>query len=1073
MRRPIPSLAIAFAALLAAASVTALAPGRLEAQRGGSAGNDVYDPSLYAGLRYRMIGPYRGGRSTTVEGVEGEPFTYFKGTTGGGVWKTTDAGLNWINVSDGFFGGDIGAVEVADSDPNVIYVGTGSACIRGDVSPGHGVYKSTDGGETWRFIGLPEAGQIGRIAVHPGNPDLLYLAVLGHAFGKNPERGVYRSKDGGDTWEQVLFVSDSTGAVDLSMNPRNPREIYAAMWRAERKPWTHYSGSFDSGLYKTMDGGDTWVKLGGGLPEGLVGKIAVTVSPANPNRVWALVQAEPDGGVYRSDDGGKTWTYVNAERTLRQRAFYYTHMHADPLDENTVYALNSDMWRSVDGGHTFQEVDVPHGDVHDLWINPEQPKLMIVGNDGGGQVSVNGGDSWSTMYNHATAQFYRVAVDDRFPYRVYGAQQDNSTMSVPSWWSGGLSPEQFWYEVGGGESGHIAIHPENPNITFATSFCCGGRMDYMNQETGQVRDVIVYPHTQNGPAMKDLKYRFQWNNPVRFDPHEPNVVYHGSQFVLRSRDLGQTWEEISPDLTTNDITKQQHPGGPINYDITGVENYNTIFALELSPDTPGEIWVGSDDGLVHLTRDGGASWTNITPGGMPQEGTVNAIDISRHRPGKAYVTVYNYRMDDFRPYVFRTENYGGSWELLTDGTNGIPEHHYVRVVREDPEREGLLYAGTEFGMYVSFDDGDHWQTLQLNLPIVPVADLQVHRGDLVVATHGRSFWIMDDLTPLRQIDAPVAAAPFHLFTPADAYRATRRRSRGERWPENRPEGAFIYYSLREGPQRSVTLEILDSAGDLVRTFSNGEAAVRDRWTLELSAKPGMHRVLWDLTYPGPDQVEDAVIRAYDRGYRAVPGNYAARLTVDGQSQTRSFEVLMDPRLQGVTLAHLQEQFELAAAIKDTIDQMAGAVRKLRQVREDAKWVAQRAERLGQGTELLELADDIAAKLGAVEDGFMQLKKESRNDVRVFPPRLDDDLFATYEHVVAPDARPNQGAYDAFNDYSAQWSELRDLLQAVIDTEVAEFNRRARGLNVAATASATPRRSVRTPGTSTNDFSIVR
>ncbi|HVE80386.1 MAG TPA: hypothetical protein VNA89_16085, partial [Gemmatimonadaceae bacterium] len=657
----------------------------------------AHDTLLYNGLRFRQIGPFRGGRSTAVTGVADRPHTYFMGSTGGGVWKTEDAGHSWVNVSDGFFGGGVGALDVADADPNVIYAGTGSACIRGNVSAGHGAYKSTDGGKTWRFVGLPNAGQIGAIEVHPTDPDLVYVAALGHAFGKNRERGVFRSKDGGKSWEHVLFVNDSTGAVDVTLNPRNPRVIYAGVWRAERKPWTMISGGGEGGVYQSTDGGDTWKKLGGGLPEGIVGKVGVTVSAANPERVWAIVEAEPAGGVYRSDDGGKTWTRTNAENKLRQRAWYYTHIVADPQDENTVYALNTGFYRSVDGGKTFDSFELPHGDVHDLWINPRDNKLMVVADDGGAQVSLTSAKGWSTYYNQPTAELYDAVVDNGFPYRVYSSQQDNTSISVPAWaGTSTLHPMQNWGYASGCETGPVALHPDHPEVIYGG--CYGGAINRMDARTGERRNVVVYPQLQLGQAAKDLRERFQWVAPILVSRHDPNVVYHASQRVHRTRDGGTSWETISGDLTTNNPAHQAAAGGPLNNDVTGVEIYNTIFALAESPADARELWAGSDDGRVHVTRDGGASWQDVTPRNMPPLGTVNRIELSPHKPGRVYLAVQRYRLDDFKPYVFRSEDGGKAWTLLTDGTNGVPATHPVRVVREDPAREGLLYAGTEFGV---------------------------------------------------------------------------------------------------------------------------------------------------------------------------------------------------------------------------------------------------------------------------------------------------------------------------------------------------------------------------------------
>lgn len=1018
---------------------------------GASAQAVAFDSTLFAGLEYRPIGPYRGGRSTAVTGVPGDPLTYFFGSTGGGVWKTTDAGDSWTNVSDGYFGSaSVGAIDVAESDPNVIYVGTGSACIRGNTSMGDGLYKSDDGGDTWSHVGLPEAGQVGRIAAHPRNADVAFAAVLGHPFGPNPQRGVFRTTDGGDTWENVLFVSDSTGAVDVAINPKNPRIVYAGMWRAERKPWTLISGAEEGGIYRSRDGGDSWERLEGGLPTGLVGKTAVTVSPADPDRVWVLIEApNGKGGVYRSDDSGDTWQHIYRGRELQQRAWYYTHIYADPQDENTVYALNTGYYKSIDGGRSFQRIGVPHGDVHDLWLNPNDPRKQIVGNDGGAQVSLNGGGSWTSMYTQPTAEMYRVFVDDRFPYRVYGPQQDNSTIMVPSRGLPGVTPFQHWAAVGGCESGHIAIDPRNPKITYAG--CYGGNISRVNRETGDSRSILIYPQLQLGQAPKTLKYRFQWNAPIRLSPHDPDLLYHTSNHVHRTRDGGHSWETISPDLTRNDTTKQDFAGEPITMDNTGVEVYGTIFAFEISPHEAGVLWAGSDDGLVHLSRDDGESWENVTPPGMPEFGVVNTIELSAHAPGRAFLAVYRYRQDDFTPYMFRTDDYGETWTRLSAA--GIPEDHFVRVVREDPERRGLLYAGTEYGLYVSFDDGLSWQSLQRNLPVSPVTDLRVHHGDLVVATQGRSFWILDDLSPLRQLTEQVAAMDVHLFDPADTHRANF----GSIFGESRPSGAILYYYLAEEPEENLTLEILDEAGEVVRVyasrpsrFDESEKEARgldpDFRPDSIPAEAGLNRTNWNLFHEGPDTLDDAVIWGFTGGPFAVPGTYRARLEVGDVTQTESFEVRLDPRLE-ITVADLEAQFDLMVRIKDMLQRSHDAVREIRSIRGQMKEQAELAEDAGYGDEFGTVADSAAGKLTGVEERLMQTKNESRQDPLNFPPMLDNQIAALYGYVLSTQDRPTEGAYERTEDLQVELEGLLGELREIIQTDVTRFNQMLRDAGV--------------------------
>ncbi len=1037
--------------------------------------NLVVPPTRFKALEYRMIGPFRGGRVTAVTGIAEQPYTFFMGTTGGGVWKTDDAGETWENVSDGFFDvGSIGAVDVADADPNTVYVGTGSAGVRGNVSIGRGVYRSLDGGGSWEHVGLGEAGAINRVITHPDDPSTVFVAALGNPFGKNEERGVFRSRDGGDSWEKVLFVADSVGAVDLVMSPANPRILFAGMWRVERKPWTLIDASTDGGVFRSTDGGDTWERLDHGLPTGLIGRIGLSMSPADPDRVWALVNAlDPQGGVYRSDDGGDRWERVNRDRKLRQRHWYYSHIDAHPTDASTVFVQNTRFYRSIDGGRAFDPIQVGHGDVHDLWINPERPDIMIVSNDGGAQVTLTGGRSWSTLHNQPTAEFYRVTVDDQFPYRVYGAQQDNSTITVPSRSPGGITPEQEWYSVAGAESGHIAVTPGNPDLVYAGNYI--GRIDRYDHRSGTSRNVIAYPQMQDGTAPRDLKYRFQWNAPIVVSVHDSNVVFHTSNFVHRTRDGGMSWDVISPDLTTNDTTQQGLPGGPLQHDHTGVEVYNTVFAFAESPHDPDVLWAGSDDGLIHVTRDGGETWTDVTPPGMPDEGTVNALDVSTHAPGRVTAAVYNYRMDDWRPYVFRTDDFGATWTLLTDGRNGVPPDAPVRVVREDPERQGLLYAGTEFGMYVSFDDGAHWQSFQLNLPHTPITDLVVHESDLVVATQGRSFWILDDLTPLYELDDIVDGAPAFLFTPRAAVRAdVSGFGDGARSPEAPPQGAVLHYTLDEAAEDGLTVEILDTSDQVVRTFGSSapdaedddEPGPKTEFRARRDTAPagaGMNRLVWDLKVPGPRTLNQSVMSlGYTGGAWVPPGDYRVRLTVGDWSDTRPFQVLADPRLD-VTTADLAAQYAATIRARDMVTETHTAIRTIRLARNQ---LADAAERVRQGgydetftTQVASDADSITARLTEVEEELIQTRNESGQDPLNFPPMLDNQIVYLYGHVNAAYGRPTEGtlerAADLRIELDVQLVRLRDLM----DTDVASFNRllQAQGVpGVVVPGSAAPR-----------------
>ncbi|MBM4186863.1 MAG: glycosyl hydrolase [Gemmatimonadetes bacterium] len=1005
------------------------------------------DPALYAGMKYRMVGPFRGGRSTAVAGIASQPHVYFMGTTGGGVWKTDDAGGHWTNLTDKHFDvGNVGAIDVADSDPNVIIVGTGSACIRGNVSVGRGIWRSTDGGASWKFAGLPESGAIGELLIHPTDPNLVYVAALGHPFGKNPERGVFRSKDGGLTWQKVLYLNDSTGAVSLAMNPVNPREIYAGMWRAERKPWTLISGGPEGGLYKTTDGGDNWTKVAGGLPTGVVGKVGVSISPSNPDRVWALIEAEPKGGLYRSDDGGKTWALINTDQRARGRPWYYTHVHADPKDENTVYVLNTQFLKSIDGGKTFEQIEVPHGDTHDLWINPADPGIYALADDGGVVVTHNDGKTFSSMYNQPTAELYDVMVDNQIPYRIYGSQQDNSSISVlHRSLHNTLRPQEEWLFASGCETGPLAFHPDHPETIWGG--CYGGAINRFHVDNDTRVSVNMYPENQAVPP-KNMTNRFQWVAPIVVSPHEPRTVYHASQYLYRSRDGGDNWERISPDLTTNDPAYQNWPGGPITGDHTGVEVFNTIFAVVPSPHDRNTIWVGTDDGRVHLTRDGGGSWSEITPREMPPLGTVNRVEVSAHAPGRAFLAVQRYRMDDFTPYVFRTDDFGRSWTRIANGQNGIPANHPVRVVREDPARKGLLYAGTEFAAFVSFDDGARWQPLQLNLPATPITDMKVHRHDLVLSTQGRSFWVLDDLTPLHELAASTAVNTAKLFTPRPAARGYIGEPLGEldhTRPDPLPHGALIHYYLdREVP--SVSLEILDGSGAVLRTFTSDSAAAAERRTPRLSTAKGFHRVVWDLKADGP-RAPRGVSAGFGGGggVKMPPGTYRARLTAGGASETKPVVVIGNPKAPDITQADYDDQFRIAAAVRDTMNAMYAAVEAIRSAKDQSKALADRAKASATGAgSLPALADSLAARLARLEE--MLLPARAAGDL-ASPTKLVGQYNTLYNSLVgdggygsgSAEGRPSPGRVRRKADLDPQWAAVRAQIDRGLAEEVGRFN----------------------------------
>ena len=1045
------------AAGLALATLAAVAPGARAAKPAAPA----IDPSLLQALEWRSIGPYRGGRVTAVAGVTSEPSVFYFGATGGGIWKTTDAGARWTNLSDGQLGtGSVGALAVAESDPNVIYAGMGEACIRGNVSHGDGVYRSTDAGKTWTNLGLQATRQIGRIRVHPSNPDLVYVAALGHTFGPNAERGVYRSRDGGKSWDRVLFVDDKTVAVDLAVDPRNPRILYAAFWQAQRTPWSLESGGPGSGLYKSLDGGESWEKLTGeGLPKkGVWGRIGVAVSGAKPDRVWAVIEAE-DGGVFRSDDAGKTWTRLNEERKLRQRAWYYTHVYADPKNADTVYVLNTAFFRSQDGGKTFTSIPVPHGDNHDLWIAPTDSQRMIGGDDGGAMVSLDGGLTWSRQDNQPTAQMYHLAVDDQFPYRIYGAQQDNSTVSIPSRSAeAGIDATQ-WYDVGGCESGYVAPRPDG-EVVFAG--CYDGYISRWDRRTGQTRNVTVYPDNPMGWGAEGMKYRFQWTFPIVISPHDPGTVYAAGNLLFKSTNDGQSWQAISPDLTRNDPKTLGPSGGPITKDNTSVEYYGTIFALAESRLSKGLLWAGSDDGLVHLSRDGGVSWANVTPKDLPEWSLVSQVEPSPHDPGTLYLAVNRYKLDDYRPYIYATRDYGKTWRKLVDG---IPEGAFVRVVREDPERKGLLYAGTETGVYVSFDSGEHWQSLQLKLPVVPVTDLVVKDRDLVASTQGRSFWILDDLSPLRQLYPELAKKPAHLFAPRPAYRFFGGSVARPGMGPNPPNGAIVYYTLAAAPKEGeeVTIEFLDAGGKSIRKFSSqgdpeeepsrAEGRGREgRDASKVPAKPGLNRFAWDLRHPDASRFKGMILWAGGvRGPVVTPGTYQVRLTAGGAAQTQSFELRKDPRL-AVSPDDYQRQLDLSLRIRDQLSATHDAVKRIRELREQVKAALERAKLAAPAEQgIADAGEALLKKITAVEEALYQTKNQSDQDPLNFPIRLNNKLASLAGVVGSADAAPTAQAEAVYADLAGRIDEQLAALKSALETDLAAFNDLVREKKVPAVA----------------------
>ena len=1072
----LPAFVLLAALLVPLAAAAAPKPAKKKAAAPVAAA-DPLDQSQLSALEWRNLGPFRGGRVTAVVGVVGQRNVYYFGGTGSGIWKSVDSGNSWTNVSDGQLGaGSVGAVAVAPSDPNVVYAGMGEGCIRGNVSHGDGVYRSTDAGRTWKHSGLADTRQIGRMCVDPRDPDVVYVAALGHTFGPNRERGVFRSRDGGVTWKPVLFVNDSTGAIDLSMDPNNPRILYAATWQVFRTPWNLSSGGPGSGLWKSADAGETWTRLTGeGLPKGVWGRVGVSASGAQPGRVFAAIEADA-GGIFRSDDYGRTWRRTSESRDLRQRAWYYTHIAADPKSAETVYVMNVQFMRSKDGGNTFQRIATPHGDNHDLWIDPADSNRMIEGNDGGACVTNDGGLSWTTLENQPTAQFYHVITDDSFPYRVLGSQQDNTSVSIASRTSGGGIARTDWFEVGGGESGYIAPKPGEPEVVYAGSY--DGFLTRQDRRSEQERDVNPYPENPMGHGAEGAKYRFQWTFPIVASPHDPNTIYAGSNVLHRTTNEGQSWEVISPDLTRNDPAKLLPSGGPITKDNTSVEYFCTIFAVAESKREKGVLWVGSDDGLVHVTRDAGKTWQNVTPPSLPEWSTISQIDPGSHGDGTAYVAANRYRLDDFKPYAFVTHDYGKSWRSVA---GDLPaDGGFVRVVRHDPVREGLLYAGTETGLWFSTDEGAHWRPLRVNrpgliadlskpdgevkgaLPLVPITDLVVKDDALVVSTQGRGFWVLDDLGPLRQMTPAAGTGPAWLFAPTPAYLYGGPGGFGARGNlgANPPPGATLYYRLAAAPKEKeeITLEILDSKGELVRRFSNldeenaddvggggeggggfgGAGAPR-----KIPAKAGLNRFTWDLRGAEATRFKGLILWGGGlAGPRVVPGAYQARLTVGGKPLLASFEVRKDPRV-AATQADYQARYDQHAKIRDKLTETHDAIVKLRDVRDQLKAVGDRSKVAGKDSTIAVAATALSKKITAVEEALYQTQNKSGQDPLNYPIRLNNKMSALTSVVDAADSPPTDQAAAVYADLAAQMDVQLAALREALETGLAEFNRLVR------------------------------
>ncbi len=1046
-------------------------------------------------LEWRQAGPFRGGRVGAVAGDPRDRNTFYFGSTGGGVWKTGDAGTYWENVSDGFFKrASVGAIAVAQSDPNVIYVGMGESCIRGNVSHGDGVYRSTDAGKSWTHLGLERTRNIGKVRVHPADADTVYVAALGHAHGANTERGVFRSRDGGKTWKRILYRDERSGAIDLTIDPNNPRILYATFWEAIRRPWELVSGGPGSGIFRSNDGGDTWTELtrAKGLPKGMLGKIGISASAARSGRVYAIVEAE-DGAVFRSDDFGQSWVKGSEDRNLRQRAWYYQHIYADPKDPETVWVLNVDAWRSSDGGKTFEQMSIPHGDHHDLWIDPADPLRMVEGNDGGAVVTLNGGETWSSIYNQPTAEFYHVITDTETPYRIYGAQQDNTTITIPSRsvTSGITGGDTF--AVGGGESGYIAVRLDDPNIVFAGNY--QGLITRYDRRTGQSRNVMVWPEQTLGEGAGDVRYRFQWTCPIVLSPHDPNVLYHTANRVFRSLDEGASWDAISPDLTRNDASKLGPSGGPITKDNTGAEYYCTIFAFAESPVQRGVLWAGSDDGLVHVSRDAGRTWKNVTPAGVKAWSLVSIIEASPHDAGTAYVATTRYKLDDFAPYLWRTKDYGRTWTKIT---MGIAADDFTRVIREDPERRGLLYAGTETGVYVSFDDGARWHRAGGNLPAVPIHDLVIKEGELVLGTHGRSFWILDDLSPIRELAGTRAAGAVRVFPskPTVRYRVDMgfpqppmigknyhmtgatmvtyrqiERPTGEKQRvnidagTNPPPGVVLQYWLRAAG-REATLSFHDARGRRIREFRSAppettaeEPAARTPAPAKTapegtsSAPPtkdpkvataaGLNRFVWNMRYPDATKIEGegGTWEAFENqlaGPAVPPGTYTARLVVDGVEAETTFEIRKDPRVSA-TQADLEAQFALAQKVHQKLSETHGTINAIRRLKKQLDLWESRAKEQGGAGRVVTAAAALRRKASAIEEELVQVKAKSRQDTLNHPAKLNAKLAGLLGSIGGSDFAPTKGMRDVFDDLTRRVDAQIARWDALAASDVAAFD----------------------------------
>jgi photosystem II stability/assembly factor-like uncharacterized protein len=1011
----------------------------------------------FESLKFRQIGPFRGGRVGAVTGVQSQPLTFYQGATGGGIFKTTDGGQHWLPVADGQLKlGSVGAIAVADSDPNIVYAGMGEGDLRGNASHGDGVYKSTDAGHTWTHMGLTDTQQIGALKIDPKNPDIVFVAAMGHWTGPNPERGVFRTKDGGKTWQKVLFKSDRAGAIDVSIDPLNTQIVYASIYQFLRQPWNFDSGGPDSGLWKSTDGGDTWkdISRNPGMPKGILGRIGIAVSPAKSGSLWAIVEAA-EGGIFHSDDGGATWALVNNKNDIKQRAWYYSRIFADPKNPDTMYALNTSFYRSIDGGHSFRAIQTGHGDNHDLWIAANDPERMIESNDGGANITFDGGKSFSTIMNQPTAQFYRVALDNDFPYHIYGAQQDNTTVETSSRGNSGAITESDWHDVGGGESGWIAPDPTNSRFVFAGSY--DGLLTRYDNLTGARTDVNPWPDNPMGSGVEAMKYRMQWSFPLLFSPNDPKLLYAGSQYLLGTRDGGHSWQVLSPDLTRNDKSKQGPVGGPLTKDNTAVEYYDTIFTIDESTVAKGLIWVGSDDGLIHLTRDAGKTWTDVTPKGIPDWIRINCLAASPFDPGTAYVAATMYLSDDFHPFLYRTTDYGKTWTKIV---SGIPDDDFTRSIRPDPKQKGLLIAGTEAHLYISYNDGDNWTPFQLNLPNVPITDIafQKREDDLVIATQGRGFYVLDDMPLVRALaSGKLPEDPIHLFAPKEAYRymggGFGGGLAGAAGGANPPSGVVLYYTLKSKPVSDVVIRIKTADGKLVNEISSKpepkepdamEEEDPRRAPQKPSTKPGMNRFVWNLRYADATKFPGMILwGGSTNGPLVVPGTYTVEIEADGHTSTQKAVVKPDPRV-ATTPAEYAKQLELALQIRDRFSAANQAVIDIRLAKSQLDSYGAKAD-----PKLAAEAKRISASLTAVEEAIYQTKLRANEDALNFPIRLNNKLAALGSTVAGADTAPTEQSYAVFKELSAALQVQLDKLHQIDTADIAAFNKLVREQNIPA------------------------